>query len=66
MDSPEVTINAIHTLIVESDNDELILPVSRTPTDDPMLMDKDGTRGEMLENMGEIYSGLPDRGNLAF
>lgn len=68
MDSPEVTINAIHPLTMESENDGLILPtVSPTPTDDPMPMDKDDTRGEMLEDQNDVegvYSGLSDGSNL--
>lgn len=67
MDSPEVAINAIHPLIMESENDGLILPtVSPTPTDDPMPMDDD-TCGEMLEGQNdveEVHSGSPECCNL--
>ena len=70
MDSPEVAINAIHPLTVDSENNGLILPtVSPTPTDDPMPIDNvdSDTRGEMLEGQNDVegvYSGLPEGGNL--
>ena len=70
MDSPEVAINEIHPLTVESENDGLILPtVSPTPTDDPMPIDNvdSDTRGEMLEGQNDVegaYSGLSEGGNL--
>lgn len=68
MDSPEVAINAIHPLIVESEGDGLILPtVSLAPTDDPRPMDMDDARGEVLEGQNDVegvYSGLPEGGNL--
>jgi hypothetical protein len=68
MDLPEVAINAIHPLTVESENDGLILPtVSPTPTVDPMPVVEDDTCGEMLEGQNDlerVYSGLSEGGNL--
>ena len=67
MDSPESPSNAIHPL-VESENDGIILPTdSQTPGDDPMPMDVDDGRGEMLKGQNDvesIFSDLPDDGNL--
>ena len=70
MDSPEVAINAIHPLTVDSENNGLIISptptVTVTASGDPMPIDKDDTCGEMLEgqNVDGVYSGLPEGGNL--
>ena len=72
MDSPDIAINAIQPLNVESENDGFVVPTDTillTPTDDlrVMLIDKDDKRGEMLEGQNdaeEVYSGLPEGGNL--
>ena len=64
MDSPEITINAIDPMMGSENDGPTVLP---TPTNDPMPMDIDDTRGEMLEGQNDVEgvnSGLTEGGNL--